>query len=469
MSRRLLIRDQRGERERLLVGTMTVGRDARCDISEADPLLSRRHAEFVCRPDSLLVRDLNSRNGIAVNGVKVQEAVLRPGDVVKIAKLIMTYLGDTDSARPSSISAAVDGAPARLRAARTEKFVPDGGAGTGVPGPDPQDERTRVVPRLGAQHTAPPDQVAVARMTPSTAVPSAERQSWVAPQTDSDSTRPMIRESEVRTATPVLPSSARVAAPPPAARPSVERPPVAVTLPADTPLEDWSLELRPPQVERRSPRGEAPRRAVTPADVDTSASAGAPAPLSGGLLLLGCLSLATVAFALAAVPALLWHGRIVDSAATAQARIVVRGFAAEAGSALQWRGAAGLGPVAERVREADGVVSAVVMWADGRVAASANPEARRVDLIPGLKLRPDAVREVRSASRDGFIDAAAPVRTSDGARAAVAWVTVRRAPSVPLGILIFVLGPSLLVALLAGSLFAWWLQRFTTGARPVAR
>ncbi len=70
MSKRLLVRDQRGERERLLVGTMTVGRDTRCDISDADPLLSRRHAEFVCRPDSLVVRDLNSRNGISVNGVR---------------------------------------------------------------------------------------------------------------------------------------------------------------------------------------------------------------------------------------------------------------------------------------------------------------------------------------------------------------------------------------------------------------
>ena len=99
MSKRLLVRDQRGERERLLVGTMTVGRDTRCDISDADPLLSRRHAEFVCRPDSLVVRDLNSRNGVSVNGVKVQEAVLRPGDVVKIARLVLTYLGDLDAAR----------------------------------------------------------------------------------------------------------------------------------------------------------------------------------------------------------------------------------------------------------------------------------------------------------------------------------------------------------------------------------
>jgi len=121
MSKRLLVRDQLGERERLLVGTMTVGRDTRCDISDADPLLSRRHAEFVCRPDSLVVRDLNSRNGISVNGVKVQEAVLRPGDVIKIARLVMTYLGDLTAVRSSPPSSpALD----RVRTPDTDKVRP---------------------------------------------------------------------------------------------------------------------------------------------------------------------------------------------------------------------------------------------------------------------------------------------------------------------------------------------------------
>jgi hypothetical protein len=424
MSKRLLVRDPRGERERLLVGTMTVGRDTRCDISDADPLLSRRHAEFVCRPDSLVVRDLNSRNGVAVNGVKVQEAVLRPGDVVKVAKLIMTYLGDIDPARSASTSAA--GLSPRLSAARTENIERAGGRGPSAAGLDPQDERTRVVPRLGAPHTTPPGQVAVASMTPSAPEP---------PQVDSDSTRPMIRQSEAKTATPVLPLSALAAA---------EGAPAPT---AATPLEDWSLELRPPQVDRPSPH------------------AGAPPAWLDGPVLRGSLSLAIVAFALAAAPALIWHGRIVESAATAQALAVVRAFAAEAGSALQSRGAAGLGPVAERARATDGVVSAVVMWADGRVAASASLAARRVTLIPGLRLPPDAVQSAASGSRDGLIDAAAPVRTSDGSRAAVVWVTVRPAASLTIGMVVVVLGPSLLAALVAATLFAWWLRRPTTGGR----
>jgi hypothetical protein len=469
MSRRLLVRDQRGERERLLVGTMTVGRDTRCDISDADPLLSRRHAEFVCRPDSLVVRDLNSRNGIVVNGVKVQEAVLRPGDVVKVARLIMTYLGDTESARPSSTSGGADGASAHLRAARTERIGSAGREGPSAPDLDPQDERTRVVPRLAAPLTTPPGQVAVARMTPPAMPPPAEPPAREPPHVDSDGTRPMIRESEVKTATPVLPRSALAAAPAPIIGPAVEWPPVSAQPPAPAPLEDWSLELRPPQVDRPSPHPGASPRGGAPAEAAVSPHAGAPSSSPDALVLLGCLSLTVVAFTLAAAPTLIWHGQTVESAATTQAVGVARAFAAEAGSALQRRGASGLGPVAERAREENGVVSAVVMWADGRVAASANPAAPRVTLIPGLKMPPDAVQEALTGARDGLIDAAAPVRASDGSRAAVVWVTIRRAPSLPLGMVIVILGPSLLVALLAGSLLAWWLRRVTTGGPPAVR
>jgi hypothetical protein len=354
MSKRLLVRDQRGERERLLVGTMTVGRDTRCDISDADPLLSRRHAEFVCRPDSLVVRDLNSRNGISVNGVKVQEAVLRPGDVVKIARLVLTYLGALDAARsaPTRPGAdagrprADDDAMARLDAARTERFDPAAGAAPDAPGSDSRDDRTRVVPRRSALYTSPPGQVSVARMTPPAQAapaptrspgPPAELPPPGLPEADSDSTRPMIRDNESKTATPVLPLSAlaaaeavsvrplpplapAVAAPPlpPVARPLAAPPLVAVVRPVSTPpasdlLEDWSLELRPLQVDRPSPRPEAPPRASASPGADASRLAPATSLSSGVRALAGSLLLALVAFALGAVPLLVWRGRIADS------------------------------------------------------------------------------------------------------------------------------------------------------------
>lgn len=95
MSRKLVVNDGRRERELLLVGTMVVGRDPTCDISDADPLLSRRHVEFISSPKEVTVRDLGSRNGILVNGVKIAQSVLRGGDVVQVGHLQVRFLEDS--------------------------------------------------------------------------------------------------------------------------------------------------------------------------------------------------------------------------------------------------------------------------------------------------------------------------------------------------------------------------------------
>lgn len=94
--RKLLVQDAHGERELLMAGRMDVGRDPRCDISDSDPLLSRRHAEFTEEADGVRVRDLHSRNGLQVNGVDVNEAVLHSGDVVRIARVTIRYVDEAD-------------------------------------------------------------------------------------------------------------------------------------------------------------------------------------------------------------------------------------------------------------------------------------------------------------------------------------------------------------------------------------
>ncbi|MCL6623859.1 MAG: FHA domain-containing protein, partial [Fimbriimonadales bacterium] len=42
------------------------------------------HAEFVLMPEGLKVRDLGSTNGTLVNGQRVTETILRPGDEVQL-------------------------------------------------------------------------------------------------------------------------------------------------------------------------------------------------------------------------------------------------------------------------------------------------------------------------------------------------------------------------------------------------
>lgn len=109
MSRRLVLDDGRSQRELVVRERMIVGRDPGCDISDGDPRLSRRHAEFLATATGLVVRDLESRNGIRVNGRHVREATLAPGDLVEIAHLAVRFLDD-DPPEPASVAPPPPGA-----------------------------------------------------------------------------------------------------------------------------------------------------------------------------------------------------------------------------------------------------------------------------------------------------------------------------------------------------------------------
>jgi adenylate cyclase len=66
---------------------MTVGRRKTCDVCLDFPNISTMHCELTfVGPGYWSIRDLNSTNGIKVNGVRVQGQPLKPGDEVTIAK-----------------------------------------------------------------------------------------------------------------------------------------------------------------------------------------------------------------------------------------------------------------------------------------------------------------------------------------------------------------------------------------------
>jgi pSer/pThr/pTyr-binding forkhead associated (FHA) protein len=64
---------------------VVVGRHRRCDVRIASPRVSRRHCCLALDGDGVLVRDLGSTNGTRINGRRVEEGVLRPGDELSIA------------------------------------------------------------------------------------------------------------------------------------------------------------------------------------------------------------------------------------------------------------------------------------------------------------------------------------------------------------------------------------------------
>jgi hypothetical protein len=61
-----------------------LGRSRRCDIVLTDPNVSRQHAEVRREGGEFVVRDLDSTNGLRVNGRVVRQAALRAGDRVEL-------------------------------------------------------------------------------------------------------------------------------------------------------------------------------------------------------------------------------------------------------------------------------------------------------------------------------------------------------------------------------------------------
>ncbi len=58
----------------------------------SDSTVSKRHAELVRDGEQLVVRDLGSTNGTFVNGERVRQSVLEPGDVLRLANTVFRVL-----------------------------------------------------------------------------------------------------------------------------------------------------------------------------------------------------------------------------------------------------------------------------------------------------------------------------------------------------------------------------------------
>src|SRR3954471_2595847 len=132
---------------RLQPGTTTLGRDPTCTAALPSASVSRGHAEIRWQPGGTpLLLDLNSTNGVFVNGQAVKNANLRPRDVVRLGEWVGILVSLSDSGLASwsfreltpgywagpSLQAAL--APARLVAATDLPMIIQGETGAGKEG-----------------------------------------------------------------------------------------------------------------------------------------------------------------------------------------------------------------------------------------------------------------------------------------------------------------------------------------------
>jgi hypothetical protein len=72
-------------------GPVVIGRSVHSDLQVLHTLVSKRHAVIERRGGETHLRDLDSHNGTFVNNQRIREAVLRDGDVVRLAVVDCTF------------------------------------------------------------------------------------------------------------------------------------------------------------------------------------------------------------------------------------------------------------------------------------------------------------------------------------------------------------------------------------------
>jgi DNA-binding NtrC family response regulator len=82
----------RGKKIALNKNLIKVGKRESNDFVVIDKTVSRNHFEIEYQSDSFLLKDLGSTNGTYLNGSKVKEAYLLPGDIIKVGNTTIEFV-----------------------------------------------------------------------------------------------------------------------------------------------------------------------------------------------------------------------------------------------------------------------------------------------------------------------------------------------------------------------------------------
>jgi Protein of unknown function (DUF3662)/FHA domain len=85
-----------GTKHELDGGQAVIGRSKECDIQLPDPNVSRRHAEVRQEGAAYWVIDLDSTNGMEVNGRRQKRAKLRQGDRIMLGSTELVFRRETE-------------------------------------------------------------------------------------------------------------------------------------------------------------------------------------------------------------------------------------------------------------------------------------------------------------------------------------------------------------------------------------
>ncbi len=87
-----------GRTQELKVEKTTIGRVEDNTFQIAEPSVSSHHCEVLLRGNDVVVRDLNSTNGTFINGEKVTESAIKPGQILRLGQIEMRLETDAPGA-----------------------------------------------------------------------------------------------------------------------------------------------------------------------------------------------------------------------------------------------------------------------------------------------------------------------------------------------------------------------------------
>lgn len=97
--------------------SITVGRSSRTGndlILDKDGMVSKRHAKITLGADGFTISDMNSTNGIWVNGERTESHLLRDGDLIRLGATELVFRESGQSAIKSRLSAVATSSRPRL-------------------------------------------------------------------------------------------------------------------------------------------------------------------------------------------------------------------------------------------------------------------------------------------------------------------------------------------------------------------
>jgi DNA-binding NtrC family response regulator len=86
----------RGAVHTLLPDSNRIGREPGLEVTLLDERASRLHAHLELGPLGWALRDEGSRNGTYVNGLRVEQALVQPGDELRVGEVVLLFAGDDD-------------------------------------------------------------------------------------------------------------------------------------------------------------------------------------------------------------------------------------------------------------------------------------------------------------------------------------------------------------------------------------